>query len=65
MDNLEYRTSGAEGTFEQLEDSVDRLEESINRLRADLNAKFNALVIVTVTGGLSIFGSIVLLALRT
>ena len=65
MGNLENRTSNFDSVSERLDDSIDRLEESIERFRADMNAKFNALIIVMATSGVAIAGSIVMLALRS
>ena len=72
MATSEERISRLEGSSEQVDKrlgdltaSIDRLDSAINALRADMNSKFNTLIIVIGTGGVAVAGAIVTLALRT
>ena len=64
MTTLEERISNLEGSFGQLDKRVGDLTESVNQLRADMNSKFNTLIIVMATGGVAVAGAIVTLAFR-
>ena len=65
MTTLEERISNLEGSYEQVDRRLGDLTDSVNQLRADVNAKFNALIIVIATGGIAVAGAIVTLALRS
>ena len=62
MTTLEERTSNLEESFDQLDKRVGDLTDSVNELRADMNAKFNTLIIVMATGGVAVAGAIITLA---
>jgi len=64
MTTLEERISNLEGSFGQLDKRVGDLTDSVNQLRADMNSKFNTLIIVMATGGVAVAGAIVTLAFR-
>ena len=57
--------SRLEGSFDQVDKGLNDLTESVNALRADMNSKFNTLILVTATGGVAVAGAIVTLALRS
>lgn len=64
MTTLEERISNLEGSFGQLDKRVGDLTDAVNQLRADMNSKFNTLIIVMATGGVAVAGAIVTLAFR-
>ena len=71
MATSEERISRLEGSYEQVDKrlgdltaSFDRLSNDLNALRADMNAKFNTLIIVMATGGVAVAGAIITLAFR-
>ena len=64
MTTLEERIGNLEGSFGQLDKRVGDLTDSVNQLRADMNSKFNTLIIVMATGGVAVAGAIVTLAFR-
>ncbi len=66
------RISRLEGSYEQVDKrlgdltaSVNRVSGDLNSLRADMNAKFNTLIVVFATGWVAVAGAIVVLALRS
>ncbi len=64
MTTLEERISNLEGSFGQLDTRVGDLTDSVNQLRADVNSKFNTLIVVMATGGVAVAGAIITLAFR-
>ena len=72
MASSEERISRLEGSYEQVDRrlgdltaSVDRLAGDLKALRAEVNAKFNTMIIVYATGTVAVAGAIVTLALRS
>lgn len=64
MTTLEERISNLEGSFGQLDKRVGGLTDSVNQLRADVNSKFNTLIVVMATGGVAVAGAIITLAFK-
>ena len=64
MTTLEERISNLEGSFGQLDKRVGDLTDSVNQLRADVNSKFNTLIVVMATGGVAVAGAIITLAFK-